>query len=153
MAARLLGARGDGAGEGTPARAPWREVLAWFMRAVAVLWLAKGLMHWSLVLGLGDSPRSHFADMPGLTQGASVVFAVLDLVAAVGLWLVSAWGGVIWVAAASGHAGLDLLRPDVFGRQGSFVLAVAALLATYAALVYAVSRDRTAPSRERAASR
>lgn len=146
MAARSL----DGTAErqpDAPPRTPWREVLVWFMRAVAAMWLAKGLMHWSLVLGLGDSARSHFADMPPLTQAASVGFAVLDLVAAVGLWMVSAWGGVIWVAAAVLHAGLDMLHPEVFGHQASFVAAVLALLATYFALLHVVSRDRA--SRER----
>ena len=74
-------------------------------------------MHWSLVLGLGEGQDTRFLAMPVMSQSATVFFAVLDLVAAVGLWMAAAWGGVIWLIAAMSHLFLNLFMPHVFGRQ------------------------------------
>jgi hypothetical protein len=120
---------------------PYGEYLVWFMRAVAVLWLAKGLMHWSLVIGLGEGEHTRFLAMPVLTQAATVFFAVLDLVAAVGLWMATAWGGVIWLIAALSHLLLNLFMPHVFGRQLSFVAVIATLVVTYLVLTFLASRS------------
>ena len=38
-----------------------------------------------------------FWDMPVEWQAATVFFAVLDLVAAIGLWLAVSWGAVMWL--------------------------------------------------------
>jgi Family of unknown function (DUF6163) len=119
---------------------PYGEYLAWFMRAVAVLWLAKGLMHWSLVIGLGEGEETRFLAMPPMTQAATVFFAVIDLVAAVGLWMAAAWGGVIWLIAALSHLLLNLVMPGVFGRQLSFISVIVILLVAYLSLMYLASR-------------
>jgi hypothetical protein len=123
--------------QGRPA---YGEYLVWFMRAVAVLWLAKGLMHWSLVIGLGEGQETRFLAMPPMTQAATVFFAVLDLVAAVGLWMAAAWGGVIWLIAAMSHLLLNIFMPHVFGRQISFVSVIAVLIAIYLLLTYLAAR-------------
>lgn len=117
------------------------ELLVWFMRIVSTLWLAKGLMHWSMVLGMADQPGRRFAEMPMSAQAATVFFSVVDVVAAVGLWMVSAWGGVVWILAACAHAALDLLAPQIFGRQLSFVVAVVALIGVYALLTFLAARE------------
>jgi len=119
---------------------PYGEYLVWFMRAVAVLWLAKGLMHWSLVIGLGEGPDTRFLGMPPMTQAATVFFAVLDLVAAVGLWMAAAWGGVIWLIAAISHVLLNLFMPHVFGRQLTFISVIIILVAVYLGLTFMASR-------------
>jgi fatty acid desaturase len=119
---------------------PYGEYLVWFMRAVAVLWLAKGLMHWSLVLGLGEGEDTRFLAMPMITEAATVFFAVLDLVAAVGLWMAAAWGGVIWIIAAMSHLLLNVFMPHVFGRQLSFISVIAVLVAIYLGLTYLAAR-------------
>ena len=122
-------------GEGASPPA-YGEYLVWFMRAVAILWLAKGLMHWSLVIGLGEGQDTRFLAMPAMTQGATVFFAVFDLVAAVGLWMAAAWGGVIWLIAALSHLLLNIFMPHVFGRQMPFVSVIGVLVATYLLLTY-----------------
>ena len=119
---------------------PYGEYLVWFMRAVAVLWLAKGLMHWSLVLGLGEGPDTRFLAMPPMTQAATVFFAVLDLVAAVGLWMAAAWGGVSWLIAALSHVLLNIFMPYVFGRQISFISVIAVLITVYLILTFLAAR-------------
>jgi hypothetical protein len=68
------------------------------MRVVAVVWIVKGLGSWMMLLGV-DPFGVSFQDLPPAQRGVVIVFAVLDLVAGVGLWLTSAWGGVMWLLA------------------------------------------------------
>ena len=58
-------------------------------------------------------------------------FAVIDLVAAVGLWLAAAWGAVIWLTAVASMLAVEIFFPQVFG--GGMVTGVleGALLAIY----------------------
>jgi hypothetical protein len=76
----------------------WGLVLLWFMRVVAIVWIVKGLGSWMMLLGV-DPFGVSFQDLPPAQRGVVIVFAVLDLVAGVGLWLTSAWGGVMWLLA------------------------------------------------------
>ncbi len=48
-------------------------------------------------------------------QTATVFFAVIDLVAAVGLWLAAAWGAVIWLTAVASMLAVEIFFPQVFG--------------------------------------
>lgn len=116
------------------------DYLVWFMRAVAVLWLVKGLMHWALVLGWGDRPEFGFADLPPLQQSATVFFAVFDLVAAVGLWMASAWGGVIWLMAVIAQMIFNVFLPEVFGRQFTLIASMTLLMAVYFILTLQASK-------------
>jgi hypothetical protein len=53
-------------------------------------------------------------------QTATIFFAVIDLVAAVGLWLAAAWGAVIWLTSVVSMIALDIFFPTVF-RSGFLV--------------------------------
>jgi len=46
-------------------------------------------------------------------QSAIVYFAVIDAAAAIGLWLTSAWGGVIWLLAFTSAMTLAVLTPQL----------------------------------------
>src|SRR3954454_4558011 len=96
---------------------PWTRRLVLFLRIMAMISLAKGIYHWSLVLGIGDGSGSTFeaATMPW--QAATIFFAVIDLVAAVGLWLAAAWGGVVWLTATISMAAIELFFPQVYGGR------------------------------------
>ena len=50
-------------------------------------------------------------------QTATIFFAVIDLVAAVGLWLAAAWGAVVWLTAAVSMAAVEVLFPQVYGGR------------------------------------
>jgi hypothetical protein len=84
----------------------WELVMTIFLRAMALVWMIKGIGFWMLVLGLGELP---FASERLLRQALIVAFAVLDCAAAVGLWLLSPWGKGLWlfVAAAEIMFGLS----------------------------------------------
>jgi hypothetical protein len=80
------------------ARTPWGSILVVFMRVLAVLWIFQGLAEWAVVLLPGQAV---FDSLPGATSAAVIFFAIADLVAAVGLWLATPWGGALWLFAAT----------------------------------------------------
>jgi uncharacterized membrane protein (DUF2068 family) len=89
----------------------WGLVLVLFMRLLACVWIAQGLVQWMAML----IPHESVLDRASVQWAAAVVFfAVLDPVAAVGLWLVSSWGGVIWFIAAAAQIIATVAIPGLF---------------------------------------
>jgi len=119
----------------------WSDALVWFMRAIAWLWVAKGLFNWALVLGA--LPRyGDFALLPRSLQGSIVFFAAVDLLAAVGLWLAAPWGGVLWLLCAS----IETVSPALGVRgaaSGMFGAALnVPLVALYFFLTWRAGQER-----------
>jgi hypothetical protein len=56
---------------------------------------------------------------------------VIDLVAAVGLWLAAAWGAVIWLMSVASMLALEIFFPTVFGSGIMIGLVETGLLALY----------------------
>ncbi|WP_346914019.1 DUF6163 family protein [uncultured Roseibium sp.] len=97
-------------------RPPWSSILVWYLRAIAVLLLGGGLIHWARIIGITPWRDVWFWDMPLAWQSATVFFGVLDLVAAIGLWLAVSWGTVMWLFRAGqpdrdAHPVFRYLRP------------------------------------------
>ena len=101
----------------SPRNTPWTRRLVLFLRIMAAISMFKGVYHWSLVLGIGDGAGSTFEDASMPWQAATIFFAVIDLVAAVGLWLAAAWGGVVWLTATISMAAIELFFPQVYGGR------------------------------------
>ena len=124
---------GDGLGDRIERRAPaakstWDTVLVWFMRLTALAWLAKSVLSFATILDVVPGHRP-FALEPFGRQAALIYFAVIDANAAIGLWLTSAWGGVVWLLAATSALTLALLTPQLLAMpmpliaiQGSIVV-------------------------------
>src|SRR6201989_856841 len=82
----------------------WARRLVLFLRIMAVVSILKGLYHWAQVTGFVGGEEEAFENQPTAWQAATVYFAVIELVAAVGLWLATPWGaggwagplGVVW---------------------------------------------------------
>jgi hypothetical protein len=121
----------------------WTGRLVFFLRVMAGLSLLKGLYHWAIVCGLIGAQDGGFEAHAIPYQTATVFFAVIDLVAAVGLWLAAAWGAVVWLTAAVSMAAVELLFPQIYGGSLMIVLIEFALLAWY--LVLAVQSAREQP--------
>jgi hypothetical protein len=121
----------------------WTERLVLFLRVMAGLSLLKGLHHWAVVCGLIGGREGGFEAHGVPFQTATVFFAVIDLVAAVGLWLAAAWGAVVWLTAAVSMAAVELLFPQIYGGSMMIVLVELILLACY--LVLAVQSAREQP--------
>src|SRR6266699_2169854 len=120
----------------------WTGRLVWFLRGMAAVSLLKGLYHWAVVVGLGDASSSVFETSSTAWQAATIFFAVIDLVAAVGLWLAAAWGGVVWLTAAISMAGVELLFPEIFGGRLWVVPAELALVVAYIGITLMAARER-----------
>ena len=108
----------------------WTRRLILFLRVMAGFAMLKGIFHWSRLVGIGTG-GDLFEYHSIAWQTATVFFAVLDLVAAVGLWLAAAWGAVIWLMSIASMLALEVFFPQVFG--GGLVTGIleAALLGLY----------------------
>jgi hypothetical protein len=114
-------------------------LLVVFMRIMAVLWMFQGLMQWKLILA-PDSVPLDALPMPVAT--AIGFFAVIDLLAAVGLWLASPWGGVLWIFSASASIVVSLFMPG-FHAGGRIVMAIDfALMLIYFVLTWQAAQER-----------
>jgi hypothetical protein len=122
----------------------WTEYLVLFLRLMAAVSLVKGLYHWGQVCGIGVSADDGFETHTVAWQSATVFFAVLDLVAAVGLWLAAAWGAVVWLGSVVSMAVVVMFFPNVFGASIGIVFVEMTLLAIYLWLAIMSARERPA---------
>ena len=118
----------------------WTGRLVIFLRVMAVLSMAKGLYHWAVVSGV-TGPPDGFEYQPTPWQTATVFFAVIDLVAAVGLWLAAAWGAVVWLTACVSMAAVEVFFPQVYGGRLIVVGVEGVLLFAYLALAIQSARE------------
>lgn len=120
----------------------WTGRMVLFLRVMAGLSMLKGLYHWSWVCGIGVGANDLFDSHSIAWQTATVFFAVLDLVAAVGLWLAAAWGAVIWLTAVASMLAVEIFFPQVFGRAFLTVLLESALLGLYLWLAVQAAKEQ-----------
>jgi hypothetical protein len=123
---------------------PWTTRLVFFLRIMAAVSMLKGLYHWSRVVGIAMPAGEGFETHSIAWQASTVFFAVLDLVAAVGLWLAAAWGAVIWLTSVVSMIALDLFFPQVFQGGVVFDLLEFATLVIYLWLALKAAQERPA---------
>jgi hypothetical protein len=121
----------------------WTRWLVLFLRVMAVVSMIKGLYHWSVVLGIGEGPDSNFSTQSVPWQTATVYFAIIDLVAAVGLWLAAVWGAVVWLTAGVSMAAVEVFFPQIYG--GSMLVVVIEMILLCCYLVLALQSAREHP--------
>src|ERR1700692_5087903 len=93
----------------------WTRRLVFFLRIMAVVSVVKGLYHWAQVTGFIGGEEDAFENQPMAWQTATVYFAVIELVAAVGLWLATPWGAVVWLTTVGSMAVIELMFPGISG--------------------------------------
>jgi hypothetical protein len=126
-------------GRGEQRATRWGSILVVFMRVVAVAWMVQGLLQWRLPL----LDQAGFEAIPGYGAAALVFFAILDLVAAVGLWLAATWGGIIWLIAAIAQLATWFFLPGEIIVGGHLaMLANLVLILIYFVLNYRASIER-----------
>jgi uncharacterized membrane protein (DUF2068 family) len=96
------------------------------------------------VVGIMMPPGEGFETHSIAWQSATVFFAVIDLVAAVGLWLAAAWGAVIWLTSVVSMIALDIFFPQVFQSGLLFDLIEFAALVIYLWLALKSAQERPA---------
>ena len=120
----------------------WTRRLVLFLRVMAVLSIVKGLYHWAQVTGFIGGEEDVFENQPMAWQAATVYFAVIELVAAVGLWLATPWGAVVWLTTVVSMAVIELMVPGIYGGSLVVVGGEAVMLAGYLALAWMAARER-----------
>ncbi len=91
--------------------ARWTLALTVFFRILSILWIAEGLAQWRRIL---DPTSISFLDHSNADISATIFFAVLDPIAAVGLWLVAPWGGVVWLLTLLAQIFVVSVKPAFF---------------------------------------
>lgn len=120
----------------------WTRRLVFFLRVMAVVSVAKGLYHWAQVTGFVGGEEEAFENQSMAWQAATVYFAVIELVAAVGLWLATPWGAVVWLTTVVSMAVIELMFPGIYGGSLTVVSLEAGMLAAYLALAWLAARER-----------
>jgi hypothetical protein len=120
----------------------WTGRLIVFLRVMAAVALLKGLYHWATVCGIGSASPSLFEQAEIPYQTATVFFAVIDLVAAVGLWLAAPWGAVVWLTSVISMAAVEALFPKIYGGRMWVIGVELGLLAVYLILALLSAREQ-----------
>lgn len=127
--------RSGGASDNT-----WDSILVWFMRLTALAWLAKSVFSWATILDVIPGLRP-FESEPFGRQATLVYFAVIDATAAIGLWLTSAWGGVLWLLAVTSALTLALLTPQLLPAPMPLLAAGGSIVVIYFLLSWMAARE------------
>jgi Family of unknown function (DUF6163) len=120
--------------------AGWTERLVLFLRVMAVMSMLKGLYHWAAVCGFIGEQGGFEAHVQSW-QATTVFFSVIDLVAAVGLWLVAPWGAVVWLTSTVTMIMIQLFFDQVYGTDAFVVTASLLAILAYLILSLLAARD------------
>jgi Family of unknown function (DUF6163) len=123
-----------------PNRFRWSHVLTWFMRILALLWILKGLSAWAVILGIW-TPGGVFEARATGYQATIIYFAVIDLIAAVGLWMASTWGGVLWLLAVMSHVILASFFPRIVTASITTMVFFLILISAYLAVSWMSAQE------------
>ena len=120
--------------------AGWTERLVLFLRLMAIFSMLKGLYHWAAVCGFIGADGGFEAHIQSW-QATTIFFSVIDLVAAVGLWLVAPWGAVVWLTSTVTMIMIQLFFDQVFGTDPLIVVAGVLAVLSYLILSLLASRE------------
>ncbi|MDQ0316059.1 DUF6163 family protein [Amorphus orientalis] len=121
----------------------WRTVMTVYMRVLSVLWLLAGVVIWARIIGIAQFGGIWFWELPVEIQVAAVYFAVLSLVAGVGLWLTVSWGTVLWLLAAASQIIFHTVMTDMFGSNTPAVIGNVLTVLAYLGLVFLMEREES----------
>ena len=112
------------------------QVREGFLRGLSLLLILLGLHRWAQIIGvipLADGAA--FAELSGAWQAAIINLSVAFPVAAVGLWILTRWGVVLWVYAAGAQIAMHTVFAGAFGFRLIPIVTNVVLIAAYAGLV------------------
>jgi hypothetical protein len=118
----------------------WTGRLAWYLRAMAGLSMIIGLYHWAAICGIVGEEGGFEAHIQSW-QATTVYFAVIDLVAAVGLWLMAPWGAVVWLTATVSMIVVHVFFDQVYGTDVMVIGAGTAAIMAYLILAVLAARE------------
>lgn len=123
------------------AKFSWRTAMTWYMRVLGIAWIATGIADWARIIGMLQVRGVWFWDLQVELQIAVVYFAVLSLVAGVGMWLTVSWGTVLWILAATSQVLCHTVLTDLFGSGLLVIGANVLTVMVYVGLAVLVERE------------
>lgn len=108
---------------------------ALYLRVVALLLLAAGLARACQILGITPDGQNFDDLTPALRSGATTLLLV-DVFAAVGLWIGAAWGPVMWAVALAIEVSMYTLFSHLFGSYPLRVFIHGCLFIGFLALTF-----------------
>jgi len=118
----------------------WGFILTWFMRVLAIIWIMKGLSSWAVILGIW-TPTGQFEGRSTGYQATIIYFALIDLIAAVGLWMATTWGGIMWLLAVMSHLILAAFFPTIVASSVLTIVFFLTLIAVYIAVSWLAAQE------------
>lgn len=129
----------------------WQNV---YRRALAAILILLGLYHWAVIVGIAPAGEAAtLAELSGPWQWATINLAVAYLVAAVGLWMLTSWGLVIWLYAALFQIAMHTIFAGTFGIRLLPIAVQIGLIGVYFALLLAAVRAEADRSEKLRANR
>jgi hypothetical protein len=123
---------------------PYDLALTIYLRGVAAMLLLLGLRHWLYIAGVFQDPGWSLETMSTAWRAVTIQLAVVDLVAAVGLWMRVAWGNVIWIYVALFEIAMHTVFAETFGLDLLIVAFHVVTLLVFVALVVMSKRHEAA---------
>lgn len=123
---------------------PYDLALTIYLRGVAAMLLLLGLRHWLYIAGVFQDPGWSFETMSTPWRAVTIQLAVVDLVAAVGLWMRVAWGNVIWIYVALFEIAMHTVFAETFGLDLLIVAFHIVTLLVFVALLVMSKRHEAA---------
>ena len=107
-----------------------------YMRVVALLLLAAGLARACQILGILTPDALTFDNLEPAKRTSAITLMLVDLFAAVGLWVGASWGPVMWAVALAVEVAMYTLFSDLFGSYPLRVFVHGCLFIGFLALTF-----------------
>jgi uncharacterized membrane protein (DUF2068 family) len=120
----------------------YRRTIDVYGRVVSVVLLLLGLRQWAVIVGLASSFGGDFETMTIGWKVATMYLAVINLVAAVGLWMRVAWGNVLWLCAAASVIAFHTYFIEIFGTDYPAVIFHVVAMSGYAVLIVLTRKEQ-----------
>ena len=122
--------------------ARYLKTLEIYGRVLSVVLMLFGLRQWAVIVGVASSPGGPFELMTSPWQLATMYLAVIDLVAAVGLWMRVAWGNVLWICAALSEIAFHTFFASTFGTDFTIITFHLFAIGGFVALLLLARKER-----------
>lgn len=91
------------------------RIMLWSLRVLSLIFLISAVVHWVTILGIDTTGEDGFASLAPPQQFAHGYLALIEVIAAVGLWFGAGWGVATWLLAAVSELVMHLGFPEVYG--------------------------------------
>lgn len=114
-----------------PASAPGEHLFSLFNRMLGLVALGFAILAMARLIGVPGLSPSRFDLMPIEWRTVTTMLTVLYAAAGFGLWQVTRWGVVVWIAACFIQIAMHTVLSQLFGHNSELILIILVLLAAY----------------------